>query len=150
MEKVSDLLKLRREKLDTLIELKISPYKYQFDVSNYANEVLEKFDEFENNSVSIAGRMMSVRLMGKAAFFHLQDQSGKIQVYIRKDKVGDDAFEVFKLLDIGDIVGITGTVFKTRTDEISVLAEEFELLSKSIKPFIWISASSSLIIILFH
>ncbi len=134
MEELSELLKLRREKLDTLHKLKINPYKYSFKVSNYTHEILDKFEDFENQHVSIAGRILSVRLMGKAAFFHLQDQSGKIQVYIRKDKVGDNVFEVFKLLDIGDIAGIAGTIFKTRTGEISVIAEEFELLSKSIKP----------------
>jgi len=134
LEEYSDLLKLRREKINTLQDLKINPYTYKFDVTHQSNRILENFDKLENENVSIAGRIMSVRLMGKAAFFHLQDSEGKIQVYIRKDKVGDEAFDVFKLIDIGDFVGIKGIVFKTRTGEISIIAEHFELLSKSIKP----------------
>jgi len=95
---------------------------------------MQDFDGYENKSVAVAGRIMSIRLMGKAAFFHLQDSRGKIQVYIRHDKVGEQSFEVFRILDIGDLVGVRGMVFKTRTGEISILAEHFELLSKSIRP----------------
>jgi len=134
LEEYSDLLKLRREKINTLQDLKINPYTYKFNVTHQSEKIIEKFEQLENENVSIAGRIMSVRLMGKAAFFHLQDSEGKIQVYIRKDKVGDTAFDVFKLIDIGDFAGIKGIVFKTRTGEISIIAEHFELLSKSIKP----------------
>jgi len=134
LEEYSDLLKLRREKINTLQDLNVNPYTYQFDVTHQSEKIIEEFEKLQNGNVSIAGRIMSVRLMGKAAFFHLQDSEGKIQVYIRKDKVGDDAFDVFKLIDIGDFVGIKGIVFKTRTGEISIIAEYFELLSKSIKP----------------
>jgi lysyl-tRNA synthetase class 2 len=114
--------------------MKVNPYPYTFDRTNFTNEIVQNFDKFEDKQVSVAGRIMSIRLMGKASFFHIQDQNGKIQVYIRKDEVGDETFEVFKILDIGDIVGIKGKVFKTRTEEVSVLAEEFVLLSKSIRP----------------
>lgn len=134
MEELNELLKLRKEKLDTLRKIDANPFTYKFEVSHYSDQIVEKFENLENQNVSIAGRVMSVRLMGKAAFFHLQDHIGRIQVYIRKDKVGDKAFEVFKLLDIGDFVGVKGSVFKTRTGEISIIAEIFELLSKSIKP----------------
>lgn len=134
LEEQSELLKLRREKLDTLHNMDVIPYEYNFEVTHHAETIVENFAELENKSVSIAGRIMAIRLMGKAAFFHLQDQTGKIQVYIRNDKVGDENFKIFKLLDIGDMVGLSGPVFKTRTGETSVLAEKFQLLAKSIKP----------------
>ncbi|TFG99695.1 MAG: lysine--tRNA ligase, partial [Calditrichales bacterium] len=134
MEEYSHLLQVRREKLIKLAEMDVNPYAYFGEQAHFSSDIINNFDESDQNSVSIAGRMMSVRIMGKAAFFHLQDRDGKIQVYIRQDKVGDKAFEVFKLLDIGDIVGIEGPVFKTRTGEISVLAEKFQLLAKSLRP----------------
>ncbi len=134
MEDYNELIRIRRAKLDTLREMGVNPYPYLFERTNFTNEILADFNKYENKQVSLAGRIMSIRLMGKASFFHIQDQSGKIQIYIRKDQVGDKAFEVFKILDIGDIVGIKGKVFKTRTGEISVVAEEFVLLSKSIRP----------------
>ncbi len=134
MEEYSDLLKLRRDKINTLHDLGVNPYTYGFDSTHYSEQIVRDFEKLENEIVSIAGRVMSVRLMGKAAFFHVQDQDGKIQIYIRKDKVDEVAFDVFKLIDIGDIVGVKGVVFKTRTGEISIIAEHFELLSKSIKP----------------
>ena len=134
MEEFSDLLKLRREKINTLRDLGVNPYTYNFDTTHQSTQIIKDFEKLENEIVSIAGRVMSVRLMGKAAFFHVQDQQGKIQVYIRNDKVAENAFEVFKLTDIGDFVGVKGIVFKTRTGEISIIAEHFELLSKSIKP----------------
>ena len=134
MEDFNELMRLRRAKLDTLRDMEINPYPYAFERTQLTDEILENYEKFEEKTVSIAGRIMSVRMMGKASFFHIQDQNGKIQAYIRKDQVGDKIFEVFKILDIGDIVGITGKVFKTRTEEISVLAEEFVLLSKSIRP----------------
>ena len=134
MEEYSHLLQVRREKLIKLAEMDVNPYAYFGEQAHFSSDIINNFDESDQNPVSIAGRMMSVRIMGKAAFFHLQDRDGKIQVYIRQDKVGDKAFEVFKLLDIGDIVGIEGPVFKTRTGEISVLAEKFQLLAKSLRP----------------
>ena len=134
MEELSELLRIRREKLDRLREMQVNPFGYSFENTHFSDQIINDYDNLEGKTVAVAGRMMSVRLMGKAAFFHLQDQQGEIQVYIRKDKVGDKAFEVFKMLDIGDFVGVKGEVFKTRTEEISVLATEFELLSKSIRP----------------
>ena len=134
MEDYNELLRIRRAKLYTLREMEVNPYPYSFERTHFTNEIVENFGEFENKQVSVAGRIMSIRIMGKASFFHIQDQNGKIQAYIRKDEVGEKTFEVFKILDIGDIVGIKGKVFKTRTEEVSVLAEEFVLLSKSIRP----------------
>jgi lysyl-tRNA synthetase class 2 len=134
VEDLNQLLILRRQKRDKLKEISIEAYPYYFNKTHFSDEVINNFDTFENKNVAISGRMMSIRLMGKAAFFHLQDQNGKIQVYIRNDNVGDKIFELFKMLDIGDIVGVEGKVFKTRTGEISVLADKFELLAKSLRP----------------
>ncbi|HES59961.1 MAG TPA: lysine--tRNA ligase, partial [Caldithrix sp.] len=127
-------MRIRRSKLDTLREMEVNPYPYSFERTNFTNEIIENYETYEDKQVAVAGRIMSIRIMGKASFFHIQDQNGKIQVYIRKNEVGEQTFEVFKILDIGDIVGIKGKVFKTRTEEVSVLAEEFVLLSKSIRP----------------
>ncbi len=134
MEELNPLMQLRREKLQKLADMDVNPYAYFFEQKQHSTEIIENFDNLENSTVSVAGRMMSVRLMGKAAFFHLQDRLGKIQVYIRTDKVGDQTYELFKLLDIGDLVGVEGTVFKTRTGEISIIAEKFQLLAKSLRP----------------
>jgi len=134
VEEIHQLIQQRREKLKKLIEMGVNPYPYKFDRTHTSRQVKEQFDELENQTVSVAGRIMSNRRMGKAAFFHIQDMDGRIQIYLKKDVVGDFAFEVYKLLDIGDIVGIVGQVFKTRTGEISILAEKLELLTKSLRP----------------
>lgn len=134
MEELSDLMRIRREKLDTLREQGVNPYTYSFEKTHFSDQIIADFETLENQNVRISGRIMSVRIMGKAAFFHVQDQNGRIQCYIRKDKVGDQSFATFKILDIGDFVGVAGQVFKTRTGEVTVLAEEFELLSKSLRP----------------
>jgi lysyl-tRNA synthetase class 2 len=134
LEELNQLMQLRRDKLQKLADMDVNPYAYVFEQKQYSDDIIKDFENLENAAVSVAGRMMSVRLMGKAAFFHLQDRSGKVQIYIRKDKVGDHAYDVFKLLDIGDLVGVEGTVFKTRTGEISILAENFQLLAKSLRP----------------
>ena len=134
MEELSPLMQLRREKLQKLTEMNIVPYAYIFEQKEHSTDITDNFDKLENSMVSVAGRIMSVRLMGKAAFFDLQDSLGKIQVYIRRDKVGENIFELFKLLDIGDLVGVEGTIFKTRTGEISILTEKFQLLAKSLRP----------------
>ena len=134
MEDFNELMRIRRAKLDTLREMEVNPYPYAFERTNLSDEITGNFEEFEEKKVSIAGRIMSIRIMGKASFFHIQDQNGRIQIYIRKDDVGEKTFELFKILDIGDIVGVSGKVFKTRTGEVTVIAEEFTLLSKSIRP----------------
>ncbi|MCG8373061.1 MAG: lysine--tRNA ligase [Balneolales bacterium] len=140
---LSEQEEIRREKLTQLNELGVNPYPYSFEVTHFStqikeNETLVKDEEFNSDPerVSIAGRVMTRRIMGKAAFFNLQDSEGTIQVYIRRDDVGVDNYNtVFKkLVDIGDIVGIKGFVFKTRTGETTVHAEEFEFLTKTIRP----------------
>jgi lysyl-tRNA synthetase class 2 len=139
---LSEQEQIRREKRSQLQEMGINPYPPQFEQSHHSIEVLENPDlvraeESDTSpSVSIAGRIMARRIMGKAAFFHIQDSKGVIQVYIRRDDVGVELYNtVFKkLVDIGDIVGIRGFVFKTRTGEVTVHAEHFELLTKTLRP----------------
>jgi len=134
LEEINELIRIRRDKLKKLTELGVNPYTYSFETSDFSADIISQFDEQSEQSVRISGRIMSLRLMGKAAFFHIQDTKGKIQVYIRQDKVGNQTFEIFKILDIGDFVGIEGIVFKTRTGETSVLVGKLELLSKSLRP----------------
>jgi len=134
LEEINELIRIRRDKLKKLAELGVNPYTYSFETSDYSADIIAQFDEQSEKIVRVSGRIMSVRLMGKAAFFHIQDTKGKIQVYIRQDKVGNQTYEIFNILDIGDFVGIEGIVFKTRTGETSVLASKLELLSKSLRP----------------
>jgi len=134
LEDFNQLIQIRKEKLDKIREMGINPYPYEFDQSHKSRDIKDHFEDLEEKEVSIAGRMMSVRLMGKAAFCHIQDEQGRIQAYIRKNEIGDQGFELFKILDIGDHIGIHGQVFKTRTGEITVFAKEIRLLSKSIRP----------------
>ena len=128
------LLKVRREKLDTLQAEGKDPFVItKYDVTNHSAEIKERYDELEGKTVSVAGRMMFKRVMGKASFCNIQDLQGKIQAYVAKDSVGEDSYKDFKKYDVGDILGIKGTVFKTKTGEISVHAEEVTLLSKSLQ-----------------
>ncbi len=141
---LSEQEEIRREKLTQLNELGVNPYPYSFDVTHTSKSIADNESlvwdqentEVAEHKVSIAGRVMTRRIMGKAAFFNLQDSEGTIQVYIRRDDVGVEEYNtVFKkLVDIGDIVGIKGFVFKTRTGETTVHAEAFEFLTKTIRP----------------
>ena len=131
---LNDQMKRRIEERNQLAEEGIDPYPYEFTVTAYSKKIIDNYQDDRPETVSVAGRIMTMRKMGKASFFHLQDREGKIQIYIRRDDVGQDAYNVFKLLDIGDIVGIQGYTFRTKTGEISVHAEEFRLLSKSLRP----------------
>ena len=138
---ISEQAQLRREKLQQLEELGVNAYPFEYEITHLSSEIrqqpelLQEVPE-EAPRVSVAGRVMTRRIMGKASFFNLQDSSGNIQIYIRRDDVGTDTYNtVFKkLVDIGDIVGIKGYLFKTRTGELTIFAEEFELLSKSLRP----------------
>lgn len=132
---LNEILRVRREKLAKLVENGQNPFeKVKFDKTNNSGEIIDKYDEFEGKTVSIAGRIVSRRIMGKASFCHILDMDGTLQAYVRTDDVGADAYEQFKSYDIGDIVGISGFVFKTRMGEISVHAKSVELLSKSLLP----------------
>ena len=132
---VSEQNRIRLEKLGKLIEEGRNPYELvRFDRSHRSGEILSGYDALEGKEVSIAGRMMSRRVMGKASFAHLLDRDGLIQIYVRRDDVGEDAYRDFKSYDIGDIVGVSGTVFKTKSGEISVHAQKITLLTKSLHP----------------
>lgn len=134
VQEMNDLRKRRFEELRELEEQGIQTYEYKFDVTHHSEDILNNFEELEQKDVSIAGRIMAIRKMGKASFLHIQDMMGKIQVYLRKDDVGEETYNAFKLLDIGDIVGAAGYVFKTKKGETSIHAKEFKLLSKSLRP----------------
>ncbi|MCI8559176.1 MAG: lysine--tRNA ligase [Lachnospiraceae bacterium] len=131
---VKQLLKVRREKLADLQERGMDPFRItKFDVSHHSQEIKDDFENLEGKTVTVAGRMMSKRVMGKASFCNVQDLKGNIQSYVARDSVGEDSYKDFKKFDIGDIVGICGQVFRTKTGEISVHAEEITLLSKSLQ-----------------
>ena len=131
---LNHVLKARRDKLAELQTAGKDPFQItKYDVTAHSMEIKDHYDQWEEKEVSIAGRMMFKRVMGKASFCNLQDLQGRIQVYVARDSVGEDAYKEFKKLDIGDIVGVKGTVFTTKTGEISVHASEFTLLSKSLQ-----------------
>ena len=131
---LNQLLKVRRDKLKELQENGKDPFiitKYQ--VTHHSQEVKDHFDELEGQEVTLAGRLMSKRVMGKASFGNVQDLQGNIQCYIARDSIGEDSYKDFKKMDIGDIVGVKGEVFKTKTGEISIHASAVTLLSKSLQ-----------------
>ena len=131
---LNEILRLRREKLSALVEAGEDPFKItKYDVTHHSSDIKDNFDELDGKEVSVAGRMMSKRIMGKASFCHVQDLKGTIQCYIARDAVGEDEYAKFKKMDIGDIVGICGKVFKTKTGETSVHADDVTLLSKSLQ-----------------
>jgi lysyl-tRNA synthetase class 2 len=134
-QSLSELLQIRRDKLKQLQEGGNDPFQItRFEVSAHSAEIKEHFDAMENTTVAVAGRIMSKRGMGKVCFCDLQDGAGRIQLYVRKDEVGEESYTRFKKVDIGDIVGVKGTVFRTQRGEMSVRAEEVTLLSKSLLP----------------
>ena len=140
-EELNDQLLVRREKLHNLREQGIDPFGKRFERTNATNELLSLYGEFSKEeleekeiSVSIAGRIMTKRGKGKAGFAHIQDLHGQVQIYVRKDAVGDEEYELFKTADLGDLVGIEGKVFKTNVGELSVKATGFTLLTKSLRP----------------
>jgi len=133
-EDINALLQIRRDKLATMQEQENDPFRHvKYEVTKHSAEIAENFDSLEGQEVSIAGRMMAKRVMGKASFCHIQDRDGRMQSYIQRDVVGDEPYADFKKFDIGDIVGIRGEVFRTKTGEISVKAHEIVLLAKSLQ-----------------
>ncbi len=131
---VNQLLKVRREKLENLQAEGRDPFAVtKYDVSHHSVEIKENYESLEDKEVTIAGRMMFKRVMGKASFANIQDLQGKIQVYVARDSVGEEDYKIFKKSDVGDIYGVRGKVFTTKTGEISVHAEELTLLSKSLQ-----------------
>ena len=131
---VNQLLKVRREKLQELQQNGKDPFRItKYDVTHHSQEIKDQFDALENTEVTIAGRMMFKRVMGKASFCNIQDLLGNIQAYVARDDIGEDSYKDFKKYDVGDLLGIKGKVFKTKTGEISVHASEVTLLSKSLQ-----------------
>lgn len=131
---LNELLQIRRNKLSELQEAGEDPFLItKFDVTHHSKVIMDDFETLEDKQVSIAGRIMTKRLMGKASFCHIQDKLDQIQAYVRKDTIGEEAYDKFKHFDIGDIVGIEGTVFRTQKGEISVKATSVKLLSKSLQ-----------------
>jgi lysyl-tRNA synthetase class 2 len=132
---LSEILKIRQEKLTKIRELGFEPFPYNFTQSHTCRQIVENYTALaETVSVSLAGRIMAIRKMGRASFCHIQDESGKLQLYFQENKIGANVYELFGLLDIGDIIGVKGKVFKTRTGEITLFVEELQLLSKNIRP----------------
>ncbi|MBO8172710.1 MAG: lysine--tRNA ligase [Bacillaceae bacterium] len=138
---LNELLQIRREKLKELKEKGIDPFGKKFERTHSAADILEKYDHLSKEELeelkpeaSVAGRIMAKRGHGKAGFAHIQDRSGRVQIYVRLDQVGEEAYQVFEQCDIGDIVGLKGIVFKTKRGETSVKAQEFVLLTKSLRP----------------
>ncbi len=131
---INQLLKIRREKLEELQENGKDPFQItKFDVTHHSMDVKDNYDALEGQTVTIAGRMMFKRVMGKASFCNVQDLKGNIQAYVARDNIGEDSYKDFKKYDVGDILGIVGEVFKTKTGEISIHASSVTLLSKSLQ-----------------
>ena len=131
---LSEQEQIRRQKLAALVEAGQNPYEItRYDVTHHSTEIVNDYDALEGQTVSIAGRMTSRRIMGKASFAHLLDGEGDIQIYVKKDDVGEEAYAAFKQDDLGDILGVKGIVFKTKTGEVSVHAQSVTLLCKSLK-----------------
>ena len=133
-QSLKEIINFRMQKLERLREAGVDPFPHNFKPTNYSNEIKDQFKVLENKEVIVSGRIMAMRKMGKASFFHIEDSDGRIQVYIKKDEVGDSLYNIFKLLDIGDFIGVNGFVFKTKTKEISVHAKSITVLAKSIRP----------------
>lgn len=133
-EDLNVLMLRRREELDQLKQMGINPYPAAFERKDLSREIIESFkDEAPQRTVVVAGRIMTLRRMGKASFCHIQDPEGKIQIYLKKDDLGT-AYDAFKLMDIGDIIGVQGFVFRTKMGEVSVHAQKLDLLAKSLRP----------------
>ncbi|MDO4539590.1 MAG: lysine--tRNA ligase [Syntrophomonadaceae bacterium] len=133
-ENFNELKKVRLEKLAQLREQGIEPFGRRFERDATAQQIKDEFEQREGQELTVAGRLMSKRRQGKAGFADLQDMSGSIQLYFRRDDVGEEAYELFKKIDIGDILGVSGTVFRTQKGEVSLHVTRFELLSKSLNP----------------
>ena len=141
LEDLNDQMLVRREKMEALREEGIDPFGKRFDRTHNSAELHEQYDNHTkeelsemNTEVSVAGRMMTKRGKGKAGFAHLQDREGQIQIYVRKDQVGDEAYELFKHADLGDFFGVTGQIMKTNTGEVTVKAQTITLLTKALRP----------------
>lgn len=140
-EEMTEQMQVRRDKLKELYEQGIDPFGGKFTRTHLASEIVEKYDDLSKEDLeekdmqaTIAGRIMTKRGKGKAGFTHIQDMSGQMQIYVRKDAIGDEEYEIFKTLDLGDIIGVTGTIFRTNTGELSIKASVVQLLTKALRP----------------
>lgn len=133
-EEISDLIKQRIEKINLMKGKGINPYPARFRRRDSAGGIRDSFTDDESREVSVAGRIRTKRMMGKASFANIEDQSGSIQIYAKKDTLGDERYELYKTLDIGDIIGVEGTTFRTKSGEITIQVEDFVFLSKCIRP----------------
>ena len=138
-EDMNELLKVRRDKLEAFKSMGVAPFGHRFEVSHHNARILEQYahlqgDEESEEEVSIAGRLMAIRGHGKASFSVLMDRTSRIQIYFKLDVLGEEKYKQFKLLDIGDIIGVKGHVFRTHRGELTVRVEAFDLLSKSLRP----------------
>ena len=132
---LSDEMRVRREKLAKLVAEGKDPFEItKYDLDATAKDILDNYEAYEGKQVSIAGRIMSKRVMGKASFVHILDATAKIQLYVQINTLGEEVYSAFKTWDIGDIIGVKGEVFKTRSGETSIKAEAVKLLSKSLRP----------------
>ena len=132
---MSEQTQIRIEKLNALQKRNLDPYKnVKYDQTHYSKNIISNYESLEGQTVGVAGRIMSKRIMGKASFAQIQDSEGRIQLYIRMNDLGEEAYSDFKAFDIGDIVGAHGIVFKTKTGEISIHVNSITLLSKSLHP----------------
>ncbi|NLK52973.1 MAG: lysine--tRNA ligase [Syntrophomonadaceae bacterium] len=131
---LNELRRVRLNKLDELYAQKVNPYGGRFEVTHKVEEILNNFEQLENQSTVIAGRLMAKRIHGKASFGNIQDLSGQIQIYVRKNDVGEAGYDLFSRLDMGDIIGVQGNVFRTKRGEISVAVQTITLLAKSLRP----------------
>jgi len=139
MEKESNLEKVRKQKLEELRKLGINPFAYSYDQKNHAEEINSKYAKLKKgeqtqDKVSVAGRIVQLRQMGKITFIHLQDMTGKVQLFFRENDLGKDKYKLIKKIDIGDLIGAKGTVFKTKMGEVTVYIKEFDILTKSLMP----------------
>lgn len=138
VEDINEMMQIRRDKLKTFSDMGVAPFGHRYEVTYHAQDIRDKFDELEGEEngpkVRLAGRLMAKRGHGKASFAELMDMSGRMQIYFKYDVLGEEKYSQFRLLDIGDIIGIEGRVFKTQRGEITVIVLDFELLSKSLRP----------------
>jgi lysyl-tRNA synthetase class 2 len=134
LDDLNSVMRVRREKLEKIKALGVNPYPHDFQRTHFAADIISRFDEHFEKEVTVAGRLVSLRPHGKATFGHVEDSSGRIQIYVKFDAVGEKGYELFGLLDLGDVIGATGKVLKTRTGEITIQVTAFQLLSKTLRP----------------
>ena len=140
-EEINDQIQVRLKKLEALRQKGIDPFGRRFERTHLSGQLVEKYGEMTNEEleelalpVTIAGRIMTKRIKGKVGFAHIQDVQGQIQIYVRRDNIGEEAYEIFKKANLGDIIGVSGMLMKTKVGELSIRVEKFEILTKSLRP----------------